>query len=110
MLPALLNVPTNPDEWSEWAWHHRDSHDRIRGAIKNAFGEDLTDYQIEPIAPQAMDEFLQNNSQLHSDMNGALRLQTNNILDAQLSDPGKLRAWINIHYLEHYDAETKAGA
>jgi hypothetical protein len=53
--------------------------------------------------------FLQNNSQLHDDMNVALGLQSNNLEDADLSQQNELLAWIQFHYQEHFDAETKAG-
>jgi len=109
MLPALENAPKTDQQWLEWAFDHRDSHNRIRAAIKKQYGYDLTDYQIEPINKNALTQFLQNNSQLHGDMNGILKLQSEDLEDANLQDEKELSAWIKIHYQEHVYAEAKLG-
>ncbi len=110
MLPGLSNIPHTPEDWNIWAYHHRDSHDRIRRGIKQTLGVNLTDYQVEPINPNDMRSFLQRNASLHGDMNGALGLQSTNLLDADLSKPNELEAWIKLHAQEHYFAEAKLGA
>lgn len=108
-VPQLLNMPQSADEWTQWSFSHRDSHNRIRAAILKQSGISLTDYQIDPINPDAFAYFLQNNAQLHGDMDTVLQLQSVNLYDADLKDPAQLRAWINIHFKEHYDAEFKLG-
>lgn len=107
MLPLLLNVPKDPSEWSQFSLSHRTSHDLIRQRIKQKFGVGLTDYEVDPMNPEDFTGFLQNNAQLHDDMNAVLGLQSSNLQDAQLDDPARLRAWINLHYQEHYDAESR---
>jgi hypothetical protein len=107
LLPALENLPQTQDEWNRFSWDHRDSHDRIRAAIKAQYSVNLSDYQIDPINPNFTNDFLQNNSQLHSDMNGILGLQSADLQDADLGDPKQLQAWIQLHYLEHLYAELK---
>lgn len=109
MLAALLNIPHTEQEWSQFAYAHRDSHDRIRAAIKAKTGVSLTDYQIDPMNPQSIDLFLQNNSQLHDDMNSTLGLPGVNLDVVDLSKDNERDAWINFHYLEHYYAERKLG-
>lgn len=93
-----------------WAWHHRDSHNRIRRGILTTYSINLTDYQIEPINPNDLTSFLQNNSNLHDDMNSVLKLQNSDLQDANLQEPRELDAWIKLHALEHYNAETTLGA
>jgi|SRR5208283_115642 len=110
MLPALANDPQTDAEWSRWAWDHRDSHDRIRAAIKRKLGKDLRDYQVEPMTIASLDLFLQNNSQMHDDMNTALGLQSSDLEDANFGDSKERSKWIKDHYLEHQYAEEKAGA
>lgn len=107
MLPALENTPKTSDEWNQFSWNHRDSHDRIRAAIKTKFGVNLSDYQIDPINPNAMDDFMQNNSQLHTDMNGVLGLQSADLQDADIGDEKQFSAWVRLHYQEHLYAELK---
>lgn len=57
-----------------------------------------------------MTSFLQNNSNLHDDMNSALGLQSTNLQDANLGDERELTAWIKNHYQEHLYAELASGA
>jgi hypothetical protein len=109
MLPALLNVPHTNDDWSHFSWDHRDSHDRIRAAIKQQFGVNLTDFQIDPMNPNDMQDWLNNNAQLHNDMNAVLGLQGQNLEIVDLSKDNEKASWINFHYLEHYYAESKLG-
>lgn len=109
MLPALSNIPHTEEDWRHWAWHHRDSHDRIRRAISKTYGIDLSDFQVEPINPNDLSSFLQNNSSLHAGMNSVLQLQSANLQDANLQEPRELEAWIKIHAIEHYFVEAKLG-
>jgi hypothetical protein len=106
---ALLNVPRSEAEWNIWAFNHRVSHDTIRAGIAAKGGPALADYQIDPIPPQAMPQWLQDNQQLHIDMNSALGQQSSDLQDVDLSDERQLIAWIAIHYQEHFDAEVAAG-
>jgi hypothetical protein len=110
MLPALENIPKTPDQWQHWSFDHRDSHDRIRAAIARSQGRTLTDYQIDPIDPNQLSQFLQNNSSLHDDMNSALGLQSTDLQDADLTNENELASWVKLHYQEHFYAEAKSGA
>jgi hypothetical protein len=105
MLPALLNVPKSFEAWQQFARDHRDSHDRIRSAIYNTYTINLTDYIIEPLSESDFKQFLQNNSSLHSDMNGVIKAQSSDLLDVDFSSEQKLQAWIDLHYQEHLNAE-----
>ena len=107
MLALLLNVPHTAEQWAQFSFAHRDSHDRIRKAIKTKFRQDLVDFQIDPMTPDALSNFLQDNAQLHGDMNSLLGLQSGNIQDVDLSKDNEKATWINLHYLEHYYAEAK---
>ncbi len=109
MLPALANIPRTPDEWQRWAFDHRDSHDRIRAAILSQAKSALSDYQIEPINPNDIVSFLNNNSTLHNDMNRTLGQPGSDIQDVDFKDDKQLEAWIRLHYVEHYNAETVLG-
>lgn len=106
----MANIPHSDEDWKIWSWHHRDSHNRIRAAIKKVYGVDLTDYQVEPINPNQITDFLQNNSSLHDDMNSVLGLQNSDLQDANFQEPRELDAWIKIHVQEHFNAEAKLGA
>ena len=107
MLPAIENLPRTPNEWNRWAFDHRDSHDRIRKAILTRYSVNLSDYQIDPINPDAINDFLQSNAQLHGDMNGILGLQSADLLDVDIGDDKQFEAWVRLHYQEHLYAELK---
>ncbi len=109
-LPDLDNIPHTEEDWKLWSWHHRDSHNRIRAGILKVYGISLTDYQVEPINPNQMTVFLQNNASLHGGMNSVLGLQSTDLLDANLQNERELEAWIKLHALEHYYAESALGA
>lgn len=109
MLALLLNVPKDDSEWSQWSFAHRDSHDKIRKAILLQSGANLTDYQVDPMTRDDMARFLQNNSQLHDDMNAILKLPGIDLTDANLSDERELRTWIDYHYQEHLNVEQALG-
>ena len=34
MLAALLNVPQTEEQWRQFSYDHRNSHDKIRAAIQ----------------------------------------------------------------------------
>ena len=106
MLQALENIPRTNDDWSRFSWDHRDSHDRIRAAIKAQFSVNLNDYQIDPINPNDFEIFLTNNSSLHGDMNGVLRLESSDLEDVNMKDQEQAVAWFRLHYFEHYYAEV----
>jgi len=109
MLAALMNVPKTDAEWRQFSYDHRDSHDRIRAAIKKKYGVDLTDYAIDPINPDSLQQFLQDNASLHTDMNGILKSQSSDLLDVDINDPKQLDSWINLNYQEHQNAEQLLG-
>lgn len=109
MLAALLNTPTSNEEWQHFSFDHRDSHDRIRAAILQQRNVNLADYQVDPINPQNTQQFLENNSNLHTEMNEVLRSQSSNVEDVDFNDPNQLRAWIALHYQEHLNAEQLLG-
>jgi hypothetical protein len=109
LLAALENTPQTPDEWNRWGWDHRDSHDRIRKAILAQHGVNLSDYQIDPVNPAAIEDFLQNNSQLHGDMNGVLGLQSADLQDVNIGDSHQFETWVRLHWQEHTYAESKLG-
>lgn len=105
MLAGLLNTPQTDEEWRRWAWDHRDSHDRIRQALLQKNNADLADRVIEPIVADHLDDFLENNTQLHDDMNNALQIESVDLESVNAENPNELAAWIRLHYQEHLNAE-----
>jgi len=109
MLAALLNVPQTEEQWQQFSYDHRNSHDKIRAAILKKYGVNLTDYLVDPINLNDLKQFLQNNATLHTDMNAILKSQSADLLDVKLDDPQQVSAWINLNYQEHQNAEQLLG-
>ncbi|HKS73540.1 MAG TPA: hypothetical protein VJQ82_10120 [Terriglobales bacterium] len=109
MQAVLYENPREPQDWLRWSYHHRDSHSRIRIAIQNQGGPELPDYPVDPISQGHLGDFLQYNSQLHSDMNGVLKLQSSDLLDIDFENEQQRIAWIHLHAQEHFDAEAMLG-
>lgn len=105
---VLYENPSDPEAWLRWGWHHKDSHDRIRQAIQNK-GTVLSDYPIDPITKRTKEDFLQYNSQMHSDMDAYLNLQASDLLSVNLDDERQKLAWIDLHAKEHESAELALG-
>jgi hypothetical protein len=105
MLALLLNMPQSQEEWARWSFHHRQSHNAIRLAIRSQLSIDLPEYIIDPISSVAPNQFLAANQHAHTDMNGALGRQGSNIQDVDMTNERALRAWIYSHWLEHNTAE-----
>ena len=109
LLAALLNVPSRSNDWSTWSWHHRLSHSAILGAALRQRGVALTDYVLDPINLDHVEDWLERNQQMHVDMNGVVGSQSVDLTDVDFKDSKQLQAWISIHYLEHQTVEQRFG-
>lgn len=109
MLCDLLVVPQSQTEWSKWSFAHRDQHNLIRQAIQKQYGVSLTEYLIDPIAFENFADFLDNNQELHNDMNSVLLLQSSNLQQIDYNNKSQLEAWIYLHRREHEAAAFKLG-
>lgn len=109
MIQFLANDPTTPDLWETWLFHHRLSHDAIRRAILAQKRINLTDYQIYPVDQGTLPQFLQNNSQLHIEMDALVGALSADLESVDFKNDNERKAWIWEHYLEHQTAEAKLG-
>ena len=66
-------------------------------------------YQLDPINFRSPMEFLRRHSQAHTDMNGALGLQSEDLSSVDIEDENKVQAWIYTNYLEHNQARERLG-
>ncbi len=105
-LPNLLNVPKNKQEWDIWEWSHREHHDLLRQEIQRQSNgaDNLFQYQLSPISPDQVQEFLSRNQQSHDDFNAVLGIQGVDLEGADFKDQKQLTAWILANYQEHFNA------
>ena len=66
-------------------------------------------YQLDPINFQSPLEFIKRHAQTHTDMNGALGLQSIDLSEVDIEDENKLQAWIYSNYQEHNNVHEKLG-
>lgn len=104
MRAALSNIPTSPTEWALWGYAHRVDHLAIRSGIQSALGQNLPEYDLDPIPFDDLDAWLDRNQAAHTDMNTALGLQGSSLLKVDLRSPEETRAWFYLHAQEHIAA------
>jgi hypothetical protein len=109
MIAALLNNPKTDAEWDIWSYHHRISHDSIRAAILAQKSIDLPDYLIDPVDKNNIPRWLDNNSELHQDMDAALGVQSVDLEDVDFNNENQKVAWLYQHWQEHQTAELALG-
>jgi L-cystine uptake protein TcyP (sodium:dicarboxylate symporter family) len=109
VLPDLIVTPQSDLDWSRWGFSHRDSHDRIRTAIRKKKNVQLSDYILDPINLNDFQTFLAANQQSHIEMCAALGVQSTDLGSVDPRNQSQLQAWIYTHYQEHYMAEQAAG-
>lgn len=105
-LPDLINTPRSKEDWDRWGFAHRDHHHLIRQGIyeKTNGADNLFEYQLDPISPDQISEFLSRNQQSHDDFNGVLGIQGTDLEGVDFKDSKQLTAWILLHYQEHFNA------
>lgn len=101
---SLLNTPKTSEEWNSWSFSHAQDHLKIIQAIQQQTGIVLIQYQVDPINFISPFDFLRRHAQTHTDMNGALGLQSIDLSELDINDPKKVEAWIYSNYQEHNNA------
>jgi response regulator of citrate/malate metabolism len=109
MIQNMLNAPRTPDDWQIFSLSHARSHQEIRQAIQAQFGVALGDYVLDPINFEAVNEWLERVQQTHTEMNGVLGLQSNDLEWADLKDERQLSAWIYLNWQEDNAARVRLG-
>lgn len=94
MLAALYNVPQTELDWDRWSFSNADALNQIVSDIAAQKNVTLPTYQVWPIAFDDLDNFLDANQQAHSDFNGVLGLNGNDLLHVDLKDPNQRQSWI----------------
>jgi hypothetical protein len=110
MLARIETMPRTSVEWTDWAFDHRDSHDRIRAKLLATKNVNLPDPPIYPIDENDLTQFLLYNASIHTAMNVAVGLQSHDLQDVDTTDPKAMAEWFNVHYQEHFDIEGAIGA
>jgi hypothetical protein len=101
MLVTLWELPQNENEWARWSFAHRDNTDVVRQAVRQQLGVNLSEYSLDPIPFNAIQNWLAWNQNSHNDINDALGTQGSDLQDVDFTDPRQLEAWVYLHVQEH---------
>jgi hypothetical protein len=100
MLAALLNIPSNEQEWSVWGRNNYDVNAQIRLAILAQKNISLPEYPLDPIPFFDLQTWLMNNQQAHIDFTSSLGQQSSDLISVDLNDENQKQAWIFLNYME----------
>ena len=109
MLAHLLNIPSTPEDWATWSWHHRLSHSAIEQAATTKKGIELTSYVLDPIPLNHVTDWLERNQQAHIEADALVGSQSIDLTDVDFQDRNQLQSWIYLHYLDHQTIERRLG-
>lgn len=66
-------------------------------------------YQLDPVNFNSPADFIWRHAQTHTDMNGALGLQSIDLSEVDIDDINKLQAWVYSNYQEHNNVHERLG-
>lgn len=100
-LPSIFTQPQSDDDWTAWAWNHAANHyDAINAAFVNK-GAQLTQFVLSPLDKNSLGTWLYQHQITHNEINQALGLQGNDLLNFDLKDPDQLAEWLRLNGSEH---------
>lgn len=105
-LFQLLEVPKNENDWALFTFSLRDQTNRIRQAILQQKGINLTEYQIYPVDFNKSQEYLENVQQSQEDINSTLGLQSVDLESVDFKDQKQLISWVNLLYQQLFDQSS----
>lgn len=111
-IANLFNVPTTPDQLSNWAFAHMSHHRDIIRVIYQAIGLALPEYALDPVVPDEAGEesnWERLHQTMHTQMDVVLGIAPYNLLGLDWHDENKLSAWIALNADEHRQAANILG-
>lgn len=98
-IQLLLNVPLTPGDWTRWSFAHAQVHRAISQALA-ANNVATVDFILDPINPQAIEEWLSRVQETHTEMNSALGLQSSDLTGVDFNNAAQTVAWIYLNWQE----------
>lgn len=108
-LPHILYPAPAEDGWEQWLLNNYVQHRAINDATAAQFGITVNQYQIYPVLPENLNDFLQQHQRWHNDMNASLGIPGNDLSSVDFQDEKQMDAWMFLHYQEHLAAVTTLG-
>ena len=112
-LATLLNLPTTQELIAQFSFANQDSHRKINAAIRASakFGQVLPEYPLDPIPlfQNGLIVWSLNHQNAHNNQNQVLGIAGQDLTVNFAESEEQLFAFIQDHFIEHYQAETMLG-
>ena len=108
-LPYLYFSPETPDDWKKWAFNHAAYHYDMIFAVQAQFGQNLTQYIINPIDPEGLGLWLDQHQSMHQQLNAVLGTQGYDLLNSDWQDPDAFAEWLRLNGDEHLRLSAALG-
>ena len=109
MIATLLNVPGTANELLRWSFANQDHHTQVVNYLKGKGTLGLSEYILDPLQMQDIANFLLRHQQSHNEINDALTVAGNDLTSVNTKDPAQVATWIQLHFNEHLQWQTKTG-
>lgn len=103
-VASLFNVPSTPEEWSQFSFANADHHLSIVNGVLAQKNISLPLYLLDPISLNDVASFLRIHQQAHSDFTAALGIEGVDLTDVDFRDPEQVASWTRLHGDEHMQA------
>ena len=109
-VAALLNIPTNQEQFDDWSFAHAAHHrDCIRAAFEQKHVQ-LSEYILDPInLAEGFGEWTYWHQNMHNDMNAVLKTNGFDLTDVNWQDQSQFASFIQNNENEHYQWATILG-
>lgn len=108
-IASLFNIPGTPEELLVWSHAHAAHHRDISTKIFQLTGEKIVDFVLDPIAPSAIESWLDQHQLIHQQMDAILGIAGFDLQDVDWEDQAQFAGWVFLHATEHREASDILG-
>lgn len=101
---SLLQLSTGPMD-AGWSFAHMANHRDINRLIFKTKSKRVDEFPLDPF--DGSDNWLLNHQQMHNEMNEALGIPGQNLLQVDWNDPDVVQDWLFTNFTEHQQACQK---
>ena len=107
-LAQIVYPPPTAHGFTEWSFWHYQHHLAIIQAAKDK-GFQLNQYQIWPVNPHNLSDFLEQHQYMHDEMNAIASSFGSDLQDVDFTNKKVADAWFYIQYVEHQSVASFLG-
>jgi hypothetical protein len=100
-LATLSTFPTDPLQAGSWSFQHMVNHRDIIRRIQEQGGPALSEYALDPITPDNMEQWNLLHYEMHRQMNGVFGVVGANLGDVDWSDKESVAWFITQNFSDH---------